>query len=98
MTWMSRDGEAEVVTGATIDQRAGDPALSPDGRRVALEREIGTNMDVWLYDLSRGVMSRLTFDPGADWFPIWSPNGRDVVYAAVRNGASGLYRKKQWEA
>jgi len=93
LTWMSRDGKAEVVTGAAIDRRNGDPALSPDGRRVLLDREITGNFDVWLYELSRSVMTRLTFNPGRDWFAIWSPDGREIAFSSQRNGSYGIYRK-----
>ena len=94
MIWMNRDGKAEVVPGATIDPRVGSPALSPDGRRVALDRQIGMNFDVWIYELGRGVMTRLTFDPGIDVYPIWSPDGREVIYAGERKGAWGMYRRQ----
>jgi Tol biopolymer transport system component/tRNA A-37 threonylcarbamoyl transferase component Bud32 len=92
MIWKDRDGKEEPIAGAPMDQRTGDPALSPDGRRVALERQIEGNFDVWIYELGRGVMTRLTFNPGRDAFPVWSPDGREVIYAGERNGAWGIYR------
>jgi Tol biopolymer transport system component len=90
LAWKSRDGKQEDIasTGAEAT-RSGDPAISPDGRRIALEREIAGNFDVWVYELSRGVMTRLTFDPGFDWFPVWSPDGRQVAYS----GQHGIYLK-----
>ena len=84
MTWMSRAGKAEIVSERMADPRAGDPALSPDGRRVAMERETGTNFDAWVYELGRDVMTHVTFDPGIDWTPIWSADGRELIYGATR--------------
>lgn len=68
-----------------------EPAIRPF-RRVALERQIEGNFDVWIYDLGRSVMTRLTFNPGRDAFPVWSPDGREVIYAGEGNGALGIYR------
>jgi hypothetical protein len=51
------------------------PALSPDGRRVAASRIVQSNFDLWLFDVSRGVASRFTFDPSFEFQPIWSPDG-----------------------
>lgn len=46
LSWLSRDGKAEVMTRTGADQRNGDRSISPDGRRVLLERQIAGNMDV----------------------------------------------------
>ncbi|HEV2202822.1 MAG TPA: protein kinase [Bryobacteraceae bacterium] len=94
LAWVNRDGRLEVITSTGNDQRyGGDPSLSPDGRRIVLERVIAGNFDVWTYELSRGVMTRLTFDPGFDWYPVWSPDGRQIAFGAVRNDTPGIYRK-----
>ena len=94
LAWASRDGKKEPITGTGAEAtRSGDPAMSPDGRRFALEREIAGNFDVWVYELNRGVMTRLTFDPGFDWFPVWSPDGRQVAYSGQPGGQYGIYLK-----
>ena len=59
-------------------RRAGrlrQPRLSPDGRRLALTVMRDGNWDIWVYDLERGVPTRLTFDDGADTEQVWSPDG-----------------------
>jgi serine/threonine-protein kinase len=56
-----------------------EPALSPDGQRVAVAVDSGSSMDVWVYDLARKVLNRLTFGPNNS-APIWSADGRRVIY------------------
>jgi eukaryotic-like serine/threonine-protein kinase len=59
------------------------PRLSPDGRRIAVHARRGASRatDIWVYDLARGVPTRLTFDSNNN-SPVWSPDGRRLVYAA----------------
>jgi Tol biopolymer transport system component len=62
--------------------------ISPDGRSAAMvitDRTAGTP-DIWLLDLARGSRTRLTLDPGAETLPIWSPDGRRIVYTSDRAG------------
>ena len=59
-----------------------NPAVSPDGSRIALTISDGSNSDVWMYEMSRGALRRLTFDPGEDFNPVWSPDGERIVLAS----------------
>ncbi len=61
--------------------------FSPDGKTIAMSRTTGRTNDLWLYDLTRGGMSRLTFEGGT--FPVWSPDGKKIVYRR----AEGMYVK-----
>jgi len=58
------------------------PRLSPDGRRLALQRvdPLGGNHDVWVDDLVRGTRLRVTIGPDNDLLPVWSPDGRQLAY------------------
>ncbi len=94
LTWFDRAGKTLGV--------AGDPgeyfnvSLSPDEHRVAVSLQTGTpaNRDIWLLDLTRaGAASRLTFDPGQDGVPIFSPSGGDVAFGSTRSGPWNIYMK-----
>ena len=90
VVWVDREGNSEPLLG-----RQGAyfvPRLSPDGQRLAVTN-ISEGRDVWTYDLRRGVLSRLTFDPGADLDPLWTPDGQRIVFRSNRSGAFNLYWK-----
>jgi serine/threonine-protein kinase len=59
--------------------------LSPDGTRIALVIDDGSNRDVWVYDARRDALARLTFG-GANTLPAWSPDGQYVVFSKVAQG------------
>jgi Tol biopolymer transport system component len=67
-----------------------EPRLSPDGTRVALTIRDQEN-DVWIWDFARRTPTRLTFDPGVDERPVWTPDGRRIVFASSRAGALNLF-------
>jgi Tol biopolymer transport system component len=69
------------------------PSLSPDGRHIALFREVSGNIDVWLIDTARGVPTRFTFDSADDVNPVWSPDGRRIAFSSNRTGVHDLYVK-----
>jgi len=92
-SWLDRSGKemAKVgVPGSYTDFR-----LSPDEQRIAFERTDpqSRNLDIWVMDLARGVMSRLTFESTLNTFPVWSPDGLRILYAGNRPGAHNLYMK-----
>jgi Tol biopolymer transport system component len=63
----------------------GAPRVSPDGKRIALTIQDGTNQDIWVYETGRDAMTRLTF--GGMWGnPVWSRDGRYVVFGSFGNG------------
>jgi Tol biopolymer transport system component len=66
--------------------------ISPQGDRVALQIDSGVN-DIWVFDLARGIRTRLTFGPVANTSPVWSPDGKWIAYASTRNSHFNLYRK-----
>ena len=67
------------------------PRLSPDGTRVALVLAEGNGRDVWVYDLQRDTMTRLTFGAGTYNYPTWSPDGHYVVFSKT---GSGLFQAR----
>jgi Tol biopolymer transport system component len=66
--------------------------LSRDGRRLAAT--IGRDAeDVWVYDLERNLQSRFTFDPANDTSPVFSPDGKTIVFNAARASLGDIYSK-----
>jgi Tol biopolymer transport system component len=95
LAWFDRNGRQEVETiNQTGDSRG--PRLSPDGTRIAIERQENGQSDIWVIDLARGTNTRLTFSPGNETTHIWSPDGSRVLYAHSAldsNGKRELYQK-----
>jgi Tol biopolymer transport system component len=79
LVWVDRKGvEANI---AVPPNEFDGPSLSPDGKRIAVHLP-GGNDDVWTFDLLRGTLTRLTFQSGEDESPLWTPDGRRVLYAS----------------
>ena len=93
LVWFDRAGKRiGTADGAGLYMR---PALSPDGKRVAVQRrdpQTGAD-DIWLVDLARSTVSRLTFGSFNQTHPVWSPDGGRIVFASDRDGTSNLYQK-----
>jgi Tol biopolymer transport system component len=71
------------------------PKLSPDQKRLAVERvdPQTATPDLWLFDLVRTSSSRFTFDRESEAFPVWSPDGTRVAFASSREGPLNIYQK-----
>ncbi|HKB71715.1 MAG TPA: protein kinase [Thermoanaerobaculia bacterium] len=73
------DAGADLGTGR-------NPALSPDGRWLAVDRAEGKSQDIWLRDLKRGVSSRFTTDPKPEYAPLFTPDGKSLLYSRDEGG------------
>jgi serine/threonine-protein kinase len=76
--WLESNGKTRVLLPKPANY--GRPSLSPDGRRLAVEVSDGPSQDIWVYGLARDTMTRLTFDGIVNQSPIWSPDGRYIVF------------------
>jgi serine/threonine-protein kinase len=70
------------------------PELSPDGKRLAFTMLREGNWDVWVYDVERGVSTRLTFDKSIESEQVWSPDGQWLILSSDKDGIDNLYRKR----
>jgi serine/threonine protein kinase len=93
LTWYDRTGKVLGTVGPPGDYN--DPALSSDVARLLVLRTDprSRSADVWSFDLAREAFTRLSFDSSALGFPIWSPDGKEIVYPALRSGSEDLLRK-----
>ena len=87
LVWVDRQGTATPA--AKIKRPFSGPSLSPDGKRVAITVEAQT-YDVWVLDLERESLTRLTFGKD-DGNPAWSPDGKRVAYQSSQAGSYNIY-------
>ena len=90
LSWVTRAGE-ETPTAAPA-RTYGDMRVSPDGTRIAVDVFDPDNVDVWIWHLEDGPLTRLTFDEAVDRFPLWTPDSERVVFYSTRAGG-GLFWK-----
>ena len=90
LVWVNRQGSEEPIKAPARAYTV--PRLSPDGTRVALEIRDQEN-DIWIWDLKREALSRLTVDPGNDVWPVWTPDGQRIVFGSNRAGGVNLYAR-----
>jgi Tol biopolymer transport system component len=91
LLWMGRDGKQVGIAADKLSELV-SARLSPQGDRIAFTMDTGQN-DVWVLDLARGIRTRLTFGPVSNGFPVWSPDGKWIIYNSDRNGHSTFFRK-----
>ncbi len=70
------------------------PRISPDGKQVAVTIA-DENRDIWIWNVDRKTMTRLTFDKGNDLQPVWTPDSRYVLFWSEREGNFGAIFKKR---
>jgi Tol biopolymer transport system component/predicted Ser/Thr protein kinase len=90
LTWVDRSGKSLSTIGQP--QRQESLALSPDGRRLAVEGRDG-GFDIWVYDLEREIKTRFTNDAAAETLSAWTPSGDEISYASDRNGTYDIFSK-----
>jgi serine/threonine-protein kinase len=87
LVWMDRKG---AITPLPLAPRAyWSPRLSPEGRRIAVGIE-GSTHDVWVSDVARDTLARVTF--GSDnYLPLWTPDGTRIVFQSNRTGPWNIF-------
>ncbi len=91
LTWFDRSGKQGATVGEPADLVAFH--FSPDRKSLAAAIQDISHTNIWTYDVSRGLRTRLTFDPSFDNDPVWSPDGRSIAFRSNRKGHFDLYRK-----
>ncbi|MFN2633734.1 MAG: protein kinase [Thermoanaerobaculia bacterium] len=95
LVWFDRSGKALGSLGAPAYQA--NPRISPDGKRVALDiADVRSgNLDVWIYETSGGIATRITSHSAIDAVPVWAPNGDRIAFLSFRGGHADLYQQSQ---
>jgi len=86
LQWIDRQGSTQRISQSAAGYWA--PNISPNGQQLALT----TELDIFILDLVRGAFTRLTFE-GRNHIPVWTPDGRYLVFSSARNGQSNLFWK-----
>jgi hypothetical protein len=92
LTWFDRSGKPLGTVGPAGSRM--DLELSADDRLVVFEgpRSEGQGGDIWALDADSGITSRVTSHPSREADPIWSPDGRTIVFRSDRDGGH-LYQR-----
>ncbi len=95
LVWVDREGREEPIN--AIPRTYTYPRISPDGSKLALDIR-DQELDIWIWDFRRETLTRLTFDPGEDEFPVWSPDGKRIAFSSSRGGGSTSETDLYWRA
>jgi serine/threonine-protein kinase len=90
LVWINRQGKEETIN-APLRSYA-SARISPDGTRVALEIR-DQEYNIWIWDLARRTLTRLTDGHSLDMSPVWTPDSARIIYRSARDGIGNLYRQ-----
>jgi Tol biopolymer transport system component len=95
MLWVDRSGQILGRVGA-VQNSMFFPELSPDGKWIAVSARDGevNDRDIWIHSTADNSKTRVTNVKGNDNFPIWSPDGKELIFTSSRSGNYELYRKR----
>ena len=82
LVWFDRGGKP-LGTLSTVGELT-NPRLSRKGDRVAyeiLDSDAGTS-DIWIYDLTRNIPTRFTFEPARENTAVWTPDDATIIYSS----------------
>ena len=97
LAFVTNDGTPQSLSAEPRDY--GHVRISPDGLRLAVEvtegRGDAATTHIWIVDTETGVATQLTFEGSSNQYPVWTPDGGEVLFASNRDdeAAMGIYRK-----
>jgi serine/threonine-protein kinase len=83
LVWVSRSGIETPL--AEPPHGYDSPRISPDGRRIAVNMGDAANHQIWLYDIGRETMSRFTYEGNSNQWPVWTGDGKHIIFQSDRN-------------
>jgi eukaryotic-like serine/threonine-protein kinase len=90
LVWVDRKNQVQPL--GAPPRRYSSPELSPDGKRVAVSIFTGNHVDIWVYEIPHGTLTRLTFDENST-APLWSADGKRIAFRSTLGVASGIRSK-----
>ncbi len=90
LVWVDRKGEEQPLPLAPQPYLTSN--LSPDGQQAAVVIDQGSQQDIWVYDVSREALTRLTVE-GSNGSPVWTPDGNKITFTSDRAGPHNLFWK-----
>jgi serine/threonine-protein kinase len=91
LVWVDRQGREEPIDAPPREYL--NPRISPDGSRVLVEGRDGEG-DIWMWDFASKAYRNQTLNAAADRYPVWTPDGRRMIFTSDRDGAPNLF----WQA
>jgi len=88
LVWVDRKGIEQALPVSPRPYRY--PRLSPDGRRVAVTIE-ESESNIWIYDLARDTLARLTFQGNFNLLGAWTPDGKRIVFQSTKEGTGNIF-------
>jgi eukaryotic-like serine/threonine-protein kinase len=89
LVWVDRRGQEEPIKAAPPHAYV-YPRISPDGTRVAFDIR-DDEADIWIWDLARQTLNRLTNAPVPDQNPVWTPDSQRLIFGSARAGTLNLF-------
>jgi serine/threonine-protein kinase len=86
LAWLDRDGNEQPLQAAPRAYQY--PRVSPEGSRVLV---FGGDQDLFVYDLARATLTRVTHDPSSENLGLWMPDTKRILFNSNRGGAQNLY-------
>lgn len=93
VVWIDRQGRTEPIIDSLRPFANG--VLSPDGQRLAVVIR-AANDDIWVYQIPRKTLTRLTFGRGNSDYPVWYPDGSRILFTSERGKSISLVSKR-WD-
>ena len=97
---ISAFAQSQVMTEETLMKlkRVGEPKVSPDGEWIAYTVQTpnvennNSNIDIYLTSMDGKITRQLTNDPGADVSPIFTPDGKSIIFLSSRSGSQQVIK------
>lgn len=89
--WLDRSNLAALRRATPDTANATDPAISPDGSRIAFVSTRDGNPEVYVMDADGTNLTRVTSDPQPDGRPVFTADGKGLVFQALRSGKPQIW-------